>query len=255
MKIIGLQLDIEWEDKPANFEKVAEMMRLAALEPGSLVVLPEMFATVFSMNVAAIAEPYRGQTEQFLSQLAKEHSVYLIAGAALRSNSGQPKNKALVFGPSGELIGFYAKMRPFAPGGEAEHYVAGTRPTVVKCGEVMVAPFVCYDLRFPELFRQAAATQQPELFVVIASWPEKRIEHWVRLLQARAIENQAYVIGVNRVGSDPFYAYSGRSIIVDFNGDIRADAGGVEAIIGGELELEQLRKYRKGLPFLADLKG
>jgi len=247
-------MDIQWEDKPANFEKARRLLDRAAPERGSLVVFPEMFATGFSMNVDSVAESYQGETETFLRGLAKEHGLYVIAGAAMRSDSGSARNKALILGPSGDLLGFYAKMRPFAPGGEAEHYVAGTRPTAVQCGGITVSPFVCYDLRFPELFRQAAATHQPELFVVIASWPEKRIEHWVRLLQARAIENQAYVIGVNRVGADPHYSYCGRSLIVDFNGDMLADAGTAEQTIKARLDLAVLRKYRHGLPFLADLK-
>jgi predicted amidohydrolase len=146
-------------------------------------------------------------------------------------------------------------MRPFRPGGEAQHYAAGERPITFRWGDCVVAPFICYDLRFPELFRQVTGTDRPELFVVIASWPEKRVIHWVRLLQARAIENQAYVIGVNRVGTDPFYAYSGRSLIVDYNGEILADAGQKEGFIGATLEFESLRKYRQGLPFLDDLKS
>ena len=117
-----------------------------------------------------------------------------------------------------------------------------------------IAPFVCYDLRFPELFRSVAATHRPDLFVVIASWPEKRLTHWLRLLQARAIENQAYVVGVNRVGADPFYQYPGRSVIVDFNGEFLADAGDKEGCIQAAIDLEVLRKYRQGLPFLDDMK-
>jgi len=248
-------MDITWEDKSANFEKVTGLLRQAAPEPNSLVVLPEMFATGFSMNTVTIAEPYGGDTEQFLSRMAKEHAIYLIGGAAMRSNHGRPQNKALVFGPKGDLIGFYAKMRPFSPGGESEHYAAGEHPTALKWAECTFAPFVCYDLRFPELFRLVASTRRPELFVVIANWPEKRITHWVRLLQARAIENQAYVVGVNRVGQDPFYSYSGRSLILDYNGEILADAGHGEGSLEGQLDLEALRKYRQGLPFLEDLKA
>lgn len=254
VKIIGLQINIAWEDKPANFERVRSALRESAPEQGALVVLPEMFATGFSMNAAAIAESYGGETEQFLSLLAKEHRIYLIGGAAMRGRQGRPRNKALVFGPDGGLIGFYAKMRPFTPGGESEHYAAGDGPIVLKLGGCVVSPFICYDLRFPELFRQAAATHRPELFTVIANWPEKRVVHWVRLLQARAIENQAYVIGVNRVGTDPYYTYTGRSLIVDYNGEILADAGDKERAIQACLDLETLQNYRQGLPFLQDLK-
>jgi omega-amidase len=254
MNVVGVQFDISWEDKEANFKKVRRLVSQLSLEKDSLIVLPEMFATGFSMNTAAIAESYRGKTEQFLSELARECGVYFIGGAAMRGKDGHPRNKALVFGPTGELLGFYAKMRPFSPGGEKEHYTAGDRPIAVAWGESKIAPFICYDLRFPELFRQVTATHRPELFVVIANWPEKRVLHWVRLLQARAIENQAYVIGVNRIGADPYYTYPGRSMIVDFNGEIVADAGSIEGCVHAKLDLEAVRKYRKGLPFLEDLK-
>lgn len=254
MKVLGLQLDITWEDKGANFEKVRHLMEQASPERDSLVVLPEMFATGFSMNAAAVAEPYGGQTEQFLSHQAKERGIYLVGGAPMYGKHGPPRNKALVFGPTGDLLGFYAKMRPFSPGGEPEHYAAGEQTMTFRWAESTVAPFICYDLRFPELFRQVAATRRPELFVVIANWPEKRILHWVRLLQARAIENQAYVIGVNRVGQDPFYTYTGRSLIIDYNGEILADAGHAQGWMVAQLDFESLGKYRQGLPFLQDLK-
>jgi predicted amidohydrolase len=255
MNIVALQLDIVWENKPANFEKVRRLLGQSKVPADSLVVLPEMFATGFSMNVEVVAEPYEGQTERYLSELAKEFGVYLIAGAAMRSKKVQSRNKALIFGPAGNLIGFYAKMRPFSVGAENDHYRAGEQPMAFRCGEWSVAPFICYDLRFPELFRCAALRHQPELYVVIANWPEKRITHWVRLLQARAIENQAYVLGVNRVGTDPSYMYNGRSVIVDYNGEVMADAGTVESVIQSRLDLEPLRKYRQGLPFLQDLKA
>jgi predicted amidohydrolase len=109
-------------------------------------------------------------------------------------------------------------------------------------------------LRFPELFRDAAEARRPEVFTVIASWPSKRIEHWIKLLQARAIENQAYVIGVNRIGTDPYYSYTGRSLIVDPSGTVLADAGETEGMIQAEVDLLSLRKYREGLPFLEDMK-
>ena len=254
MTVIGLQFDIAWEDKPANFLTVRRLLTAAKAQKGSLVVLPEMFATGFSMNVNAVAESYGGETEQFMASIAKEFGIYLIAGAPVRGKDGRVRNKALVFSPSGELVAFYAKMRPFTPGGEKEHYVAGEHPITFKWNEFTVSPFVCYDLRFPELFREAIAAYRPELFTVIASWPDKRIHHWVALLQARAIENQAYVIGVNRVGKDPYYTYCGRSLIIDPQGTILADAGTTEGCISAQLDLPNLRKYREGLPFLADLK-
>jgi predicted amidohydrolase len=253
VNVIGLQFDISWEDKAANFATVRRLLSRRWLEPGALVVLPEMFATGFSMNAEGIAEAAGGSIEQFLSTTAREHGVFVLGGAAVRGQDGKARNKALVFGPSGDLAGFYAKMRPFSVGAEDEHYVAGKEVVVVDCGACKIAPFVCYDLRFPELFRRAALRDRPELFAVIANFPAKRIQHWVKLLQARAIENQAYVVGVNRIGTDPVCAYNGRSVVVDPQGELVADAGEEEAAISAKLDLEALRQYRAGMPFLDDL--
>jgi len=188
VNVIALQLDIAWENKAANFDNVRRLLTAAAPEKDSLVVLPEMFATGFTMDAKAMAESYGGETEQFLANTAREFGVCIVAGAAMRGRDGRARNKALVFSPAGELLAFYAKMRPFTLGGESERYTAGERPITFRWSDWMISPFVCYDLRFPEIFREAAAAHQPHLFVVIACWPVKRIHHWVRLLQARAIQ-------------------------------------------------------------------
>jgi len=255
VNVVAVQFDIAWENKPVNFEKVARLLSEAVPAKDSLVVLPEMFATGFSMNTTATAEAYGGETEQFLGRTAREFGVFLLAGAAMRGRDELARNKALVFSPNGALVAFYAKMRPFTVGGESQHYVAGEHPVVFKWADCAVSPFICYDLRFPEIFREAAAAHRPELFAVIANFPEKRIQHWVTLLQARAIENQAYVVGVNRIGTDPYYGYGGRSLIVSPQGDIIADAGNREGSISAPLDLAGLRHYRQGLPFLDDLRN
>jgi predicted amidohydrolase len=255
VNVIALQFDIAWENKVANFDKVHRLLTKAAPEKNSLVVLPEMFATGFTMNTGAMAEAYGEETEQFLAGMAQEFGVCLVGGAPMRGRDGKTRNKALAFSPDGELLAFYAKMRPFTLGGESKHYAAGERPTVFDWQGWKVAPFVCYDLRFPEIFREAAAAHQPHLFVVIANWPVKRIHHWTRLLQARAIENQAYVVGVNRIGTDPQYVYNGRSVIVDYHGEILTDAGDREDCITGHLDLQALEKYRADVPFLADMRA
>jgi len=254
VNVIALQSDIAWENKAANFNKVRRLLADAAPEKDALVALPEMFATGFTMNTAAMPDSYGGETEQFLSATAAEFGVCLVAGAPVRGRDGRARNKALVFSPSGDLLAFYAKMRPFTPGGESGHYVAGERPVVFSWRDWTIAPFICYDLRFPEIFREATAAHQPHLFAVIANWPVNRIHHWVRLLQARAIENQAYVVGVNRVGRDPQHVYTGRSVIVDFHGEILADADDRECCISATLDLGALLEYRRALPFLADLR-
>jgi len=253
VNVLALQLDIAWENKTANFDNVRRLLKGAAPGKDSLVVLPEMFATGFTMNADAMAEPYGGETEQFLAALAREFGVCLVAGAPMRGRDGPARNKALAFSPSGELLAFYAKMQPFTLGGESEHYAAGEHPVAFPWQDWTISPFVCYDLRFPEIFREATAAHQPHLFTVIANWPVKRIHHWVRLLQARAIENQACVVGVNRIGRDPQHVYTGRSIIVDYQGEILADACDREGCINARLELAPLLEYRRELPFLADM--
>ena len=255
MNIIALQMDIAWENRAANFDKVRRLLTEAQPERDSLVALPEMFSTGFTMNTAAMADSYGGETEQFLLCAAREFGVCLVAGVAMRGQDGRSRNKALVFSPSGELLAFYAKMRPFTLGGESEHYAAGEHPVVFRWRDWTIAPFICYDLRFPEIFRQAAAVHQPHLFMVIANWPVNRIHHWARLLPARAIENQAYVVGVNRVGRDPQHVYTGRSMVVDPHGEMVADAGDGEGCIKASLDLSTLLEYRRGLPFLSDLKS
>jgi len=254
VKIYALQFDIAWENPPENFARVRSLLAPSPPEPGALLVLPELFATGFSMNTPVIAEPRHGATEQFLTALATEYGVAVVGGVAARERDGTCRNQAVGFAPNGERICEYTKQRPFTPGQEHQHYVAGDRPVAFRWGGCSVAPFICYDLRFPELFRAAVRKFQPELFVVMANFPAKRIQHWVRLLQARAIENQAYVVGVNRIGADPFHHYNGCSLIVDPHGERIADAGESAGVIQAEPDLDQLAKYRAGLPFLKDLR-
>ena len=253
MNVIGVQFDIAWENKQANFEKVRRLLSEEAPERDSLVVLPELFATGFTMN-AAMAEEYGGETELFLAQTAQEFGVCVLGGVAVRGRDGRMRNKALAFGPSGELLAFYAKRQPFTLGGERQHYVAGEKLSAFHWAGCMIAPFICYDLRFPELFRKVAAAHRPELFAVIANWPEKRIHHWTRLLQARAIENQAFVIGVNRTGRDPNHQYPGHSAILDQHGELLQEMVASEGCVRASLDFPALRNYRRELPFLDDLR-
>jgi omega-amidase len=254
MWVACCQFDIAWEDKPANFAKVRALLAGAKLRRGTLVALPEMSFTGFSMDVARLAEPAGGESERFLRDTAREFGVWLVGGVAGVDQEGRARNQLIVFSPEGAEVKRYAKMQPFTPGKEAQHYIAGDSVMTFRAGEILVAPFICYDLRFPELFRMAA-WQKPGLFVVIANWPEARIAHWVKLLQARAIENQAYVIGVNRCGSDPELRYNGRSLIANPHGEIIADAGDGEGVLTAEIDFVSLEDYRRNLPFLGDMRS
>ncbi len=253
MHVFAVQLDIVWHDKPANHEKVAALIDGAGVPPGSLVVLPEMFATGFSMAVAEIADDLLHESEQFLLNLARKHNVAVIGGLVTRDPGGRGRNEAVVAFPDRPHLLRYQKIQPFTLGGEANHYSAGSNLLLFDWQGFKIAPFVCYDLRFPELFR-AATLRRAHVLVVIANWPIARDEHWVTLLKARAIENLCYVVGVNRCGKDPKFTYSGRTQILGPRGGEIANAGNAEGVIAGQLSLPPLLEWRKDFPALDDIR-
>ncbi|HEV2329553.1 MAG TPA: carbon-nitrogen family hydrolase [Verrucomicrobiae bacterium] len=252
MIVYGCQLNIAWEDKPANFACVRSMLRRRRISPKSLIVLPELFATGFTMNAADIAEPMNGPTAEFLRELAAERRSWVLGGFA-RQAGQNVYNEAVCIAPSGEILGRYAKLHPFSPGGESDHYSAGHNLTIFPCGNLKVAVFICYDLRFPEVFR-AAVAQGAEAIVVIANWPDQRHSHWTALLRARAIENQAYVIGVNRCGCDPKLDYAGGSVVFDPNGREVVLAGSRESIVSANLDPKIPSQWRNDFPVLKDIR-
>jgi predicted amidohydrolase len=254
MQVFAVQFDIAWEDKNANYARVRSLIDEADPPPGSLLVLPEMFATGFSMHVDKIAEAADGPTQAFVSALAAERGCYAMAGIVTRHGDGRGSNDAVVVDPAGREIARYRKRHPFSPGGESKAYVAGNEIVVVPVGPFSLAPTICYDLRFPETYRKIVQ-RGAQLVLVIASWPVARVSHWRSLLVARAIENQCYVVGVNRIGRDPKLDHNGQSLIVDYTGRILADAADGERVIRADLELEPLLAYRRDLPFLADMRA
>jgi omega-amidase len=255
MTVVGLQTDIAWEDSSSNFARIDEALSsFGSVPTGSLVVLPELASSGFTMNAAAVAEPRGGESERFYAELAASHRCHVLAGvAALSDEAGQAANEAVCFGPDGVELARYRKRNPFPLANEGEHYPAGDRAVVFEIGGWKVAPLICYDLRFPEPFREATALGA-ELFVVIANWPVARVDHWTTLLRARAIENLAYVVGVNRAGSDPHLSYPGASIVVGPKGEILAEAGAEPCSIRAELDHEALLQWRRDFPALDALK-
>lgn len=253
MQVALVQLDIAWEDKKANHAKVRALLEKSKPPRGALVVLPEMFSTGFSMEASAIAEGEARESERFLASTAKEFGVAMLGGVVTLGADGRGRNQAVAFGPDGAPLARYAKIHPFSYGEETKHYTGGTEIALFEYGGFKVAPFVCYDLRFPEVFR-AAVKRGAQLFTVIANWPEPREAHWLALLKARAIENQAYVVGVNRCGRDPKLPYSGRSQVLGPKGDVLADAGTAEGVTVAELDLAPLLEWRHAFPALADMR-
>jgi predicted amidohydrolase len=255
MIVTCCQFDIAWEQPEANHAKVQQMLAAARPPGGSLVLLPEMFATGFSMNLPKIADR-DGKAMAFLKRTAREFDVNIIAGLVTMASNSRGQNMAVLVTSGGQLAGSYQKMHSFTPAGEADCFEAGDDLSLwhKEDGGWAICPFICYDLRFPEVFRHGVRAGA-NFFTVIANWPASREHHWVSLLVARAIENQAYVAAVNRCGTDPKTSYSGRSLIIDPRGQIVADAGDGEGLISAQLDLPALIDYRTRFPALADMRS
>ncbi len=253
MQLHAVQLDTCWEDKPANLQRARELIEQAAPRAGGVIVLPEMFATGFTMKPRVTAEPVGGETEQFARSLARDTGCLVIAGVVTeRAEDRKPTNDALIASPGGTCVR-QGKLHPFSLVGEQTHHSGGEDLCIAEFAATSIAPLVCYDLRFPEAFR-ALAAGGATVFVVIANWPASRSEHWLALLRARAIENQAFVVGVNRTGSDPNVTYSGDSAVFSPLGDSLARADASEQILSADLDPAQLREARELFCSLDDIR-
>lgn len=248
MKVALLQMDIAWEDVAENHRRARRLLAEAAGNGARLALLPEMFSTGFSMNAEEIAQPPGGPSESFLREEARSLGLWILASVP-EAGETMPRNMALVVSPDGSVTR-YAKIHPFSYAGEHEHYAAGDRVVTVEIEGVRVTPFVCYDLRFPEPFRVAAA--DTDLFAVVANWPDQRREHWRTLLRARAIENQAYVAAVNRVGDGGRLHYAGDSAAVAPLGETLVEGDDRERVLLCEIDPAAVKKLRARFPALDD---
>jgi omega-amidase len=248
-----VQFDIAWEDPTENFSRVRTLLRAAKPARGDLVVLPEMFDTGFSMNTARTAD--RGETLAFLAGLADELGVLVQGGRTVMGPEGA-RNEMVTLAPgSAEPIARYAKIHLFSLGGEQQAIAHGQDLDYydwpAEGGSLRVCPTICYDLRFPELFRRGLLGGA-ELFALGACWLEARHAHWPALLLARAIENQAFVLGVNRVGTDPNARYLGGSIAIDPRGTILGQLGDQPGVLSVEIDPSVVRASRKSFPAWKD---
>jgi omega-amidase len=248
VKIALLQSDIAWEDVAENHRRADRLLAEAAAGGARLAILPEMFSTGFSMDSRRISQPPGGASETFLREQAKNRDLWILASIP---ESGEPaaRNMALLVSPKGSVTR-YAKIHPFSFAGEHEHYAAGDRVVTAEVEGLRVTPFVCYDLRFPEAFRAAAA--DTDFFAVVANWPDERREHWRTLLRARAIENQAYVAGVNRVGDGGRLHYAGDSAAVSPLGETLAEGDDRERVLFADIDPSVVTRLRSRFPALMD---
>lgn len=258
MHVHIVQFDIIWEDKPANYARVLELVDSASITPGDLIVLPELFDVGFTLDTE-IAIDNNGSTLAFLQQLANDTQC-TIHGARATKHPTESKaiNCATITKPNQASPACeYAKIHPFSFGRESDSYIAGDEIRLYNWTSndqsLSICPVVCYDLRFPELFR-FGAKRGAQVFVFGANWPIARIAHWRALSIARAIENQAFVIAANRTGDDPHLSYSGNSMVVNPMGEVIAELGNEEAVLSVEIDPNQVTDWRSTFPALNDIK-
>ena len=254
MHIFGCQFDILWENRQGNLDKVQSLLEELTVPAGSMIVLPEMFSSGFSMNVDRVKESVPSEAEIFMAETARRFESCVIGGLVFKHENGKGLNCLSVFGPDGSKMGGYQKNHCFSYSGETNYYLSGEEIFTFDWQGFTVCPTICYDLRFPELYRRGVRAGA-NLFPVIANWPATRMEHWDTLLRARAIENQAVVVGVNRVGSDPKLNYSGHSQIIDQQGTVLTFNEGDEICVTAEVSIEPLQAWRDEFRALDDMKN
>ena len=246
MKIAIIQTNIDWGNPSANVKKANEI--IDRQEPADLFVLPEMFSTGFCTVPKGIAEPVECDTLQWMKQKAAEKKCAL-AGSIATEENGKFFNRFYFVHPDGQ-VEWYDKKHLFTYGGEDKHFTAGQdRVVVTHCG-IRILLQVCYDLRFPVWTRNQ---KDYDMILYVASWPTSRVDAWKTLLRARAIENQCYVAGVNRVGDDPNCTYCGGSAVIDpYGRTLAACEDGTECVEQADIDLELLEAFRQKFPVLND---
>ncbi|HZQ88214.1 MAG TPA: nitrilase-related carbon-nitrogen hydrolase [Acidimicrobiales bacterium] len=251
MRVAGVQHDICWEDRESTLAHVEPMVAAAAAGGARLVVLTEMFAVGFTPHAERVAEAPDGPTTEWLAARARAHDIWLCGSVpVLPPGAERPFNRLVLAGPRGELAS-YDKVHPFRYAGEDRRFASGSeRAVTVDVDGTRTTLTVCYDLRFADQYWQAAPAT--DLYVVAANWPAARRHHWRSLLVARAIEDQAYVVGVNRVGTGGKESYAGDSCVVDPWGEVLAQAAGIETVVSAEVDPAVVARVREEYPFMAD---
>ncbi len=243
--ITTIQADLHWENKEANYELFAEAIQRAS-EKSSIIVLPEMFTTGFSMSTENLSEVMDGPSVNWMKAKAEDTEKYLVGSLIIKENN-RFFNRLIVASPSGE-INYYNKKHLFSYANENQHYSPGNKELILNIKGVKIAFFICYDLRFPVWCRNLKLKY--DIAVYIANWPENRTNHWITLLKARAIENQSYVVGVNRIGCDGNgINYSGDSAVYNYLGaKISATEPTKFTVDNISLNINSLREYRVKFP-------
>jgi omega-amidase len=255
LTITLIQTNLHWEDKTANLQMLAEKINSISV-PTEVVVLPEMFSTGFSMQPQKLAETMDGETITWMKKMASTKNI-ILTGSVIIEEENKYYNRLIWMLPNGQY-GYYNKRHLFAFANEHQHYAAGNKRLIAQVKGWKINLQVCYDLRFPVWARQTPNTnggeaEEFDIILYVANWPERRSHPWKTLLTARAIENQCYAIGLNRVGNDGNNIYhSGNSMVVDPLGNELYHKADDEDIFTITLQKDTLQETRNKFPFLKD---
>ncbi len=245
MKITLVQSNLEWQQAEVNREILAGMLAQSVTET-DLILLPEMFTSAFSVGTGAIPEPWPGDSVDWMQSVAVNFDA-AVCGSIAVEEDGQRYNRLVFISPEGNLA-YYDKRHMFRMLGEHKRYQAGTERAVLSWRGWRILPLICYDLRFPVWSRNTPDLAY-DLLLYVANWPGERNYHWQTLLKARAIENLAYVAGVNRIGKDGNgIDYSGRSMLIDPTGEVLLDAGEKAGTFTLTIDKPALENYRESFP-------
>ncbi|HTY51559.1 MAG TPA: nitrilase-related carbon-nitrogen hydrolase [Methanomicrobiales archaeon] len=252
MKVCSVQAASAWEDPDANLGKAGHLVRSAKELGADLVLFPEQFATGWSPHSTRFAEGSHGRVVEAFREIARHHSIFIV-GAYVERHEPRPLNTSIAIDPHGDVVASFSKIHPFSPGGEDRHYDAGDHLSTFTAGGVRFGIAICYDLRFGPLFR-AYALAGVHCVLVPSAWPCSRTRAWEILVQARALDNQFYVVGCNPTGTTPVDRYCGHSLSADPVGAVIARGGEGDELVITEVDPEKVDAARARMPVEKDLK-
>lgn len=242
MIIAAAQMNIIWENYGANIKKIKAFVKEAATKKAELILFPEMSLSGFTNNIGVLTDNEE-EIIKFIKGLALINKINIGIGYGVKGHHHKGDNKYSIISKDGNVLCTYTKMHPFSFSNEEKHFNKGNKISTCKINQFNITPFICYDLRFPEIFQ--IASKQSQIITVAASWPKLREEHWLTLLKARAIENQCFVIGINRCGEGNDILYNGASVFVSPDGRFINEVNSDEGLIITEIKPDKINEVKK----------
>ncbi|CAM4037446.1 hydrolase [Bacillus manliponensis] len=255
MKVACIQMDIAFGDVNKNIEHAEKKIKEAMIAKPDVIVLPELWTTGYDLKrLSEIADQDGQSSKRYLSRWAKTFRVNIVGGSVAKQTNEGVTNTMYTYNREGEQLAEYSKAHLFQLMDEHKYLIAGNETGHIDLEGIPCAGVICYDIRFPEWMR-VHTTSGAKILFVVAEWPLVRVKHWRLLLQARAVENQCYVVACNRSGSDPNNVFAGNSLIIDPWGDIVSEATEEETILLGTIDVQKVGEVRKGIPIFMDCRS